>query len=143
MYSHPRKEITSQDVLALLGQTAGEDVFLLMDEILQPNRQAALTRLRGLFREGARAVELIGVMASQLERMKSAADLKQQGMSADQAAAYLKIHPFFQDKFIAQLKKVTYGGIVRLQKKLLEVDSLVKRGRLEEKLALEKMVLES
>lgn len=142
VYAHPRTAITLADVDALLGRSGEEDIFAIADDVLSQNTQAALTRAERLFEEGARAPEIIGVLAGQFERMKQAADLVERGATPAEAAAALRVHSFFQAKFFLQLKKTSKRGIEEAQKRLLECDTMIKQGRLAERLALEKFILE-
>ena len=143
VYIHPRTAVSSQDVDKLLGKTSEEDVFAIAEDLFQKDTQSALEKTLYLFREGVRAPEIIAVLAGQLERMKQAAALTERGASPQEVASAFRVHSFFQQKFFLQLKKLSVKGISRLQKRLLECDLSIKEGRLAERLALEKFILES
>ncbi len=142
IYIHPRTAVTAADVDALMGKYAEEDIFTIADEIFAKNTKAALEKAEQLFSEGVRVPEIIGVLAGQFERMKQAADLAERGASPAEVASAMRVHSFFQQKFFLQLKKVSKDGIERAQKRLLDCDTAIKQGRLAERLALEKFILE-
>lgn len=142
IFIHPRTAVTSADVEKLLGKFAEQDIFAIAEELFQKNIKSALEKTEGLFREGVRAPEIIAILSGQLERMKQASDLLERGASPAEVAAGLRVHSFFQQKFFAQLKKVSKKGIEQAQKRLLECDLSIKEGRLAERLALEKFILE-
>ena len=143
LFIHPRTMIGARDVDALLGKTSEEDIFALADDLFQKNTQAALEKITRLFREGLRAPEVIAVLAGQLERMKQASNLLERGASPAEVAAALRVHSFFQQKFFLELKKTSLAAVVRMQKRLLACDVAIKEGRINERLALEKFILES
>ena len=143
IFIHPRIVINSGDVEKLLGKFAEQDIFAIAEELFQKNTKDALEKTERLFREGVRAPEIVAILSGQLERMKQASDLLERGASPAEVAAGLRVHSFFQQKFFAQLKKVSKKGIENTQKRLLECDLSIKEGRMGERLALEKFILES
>lgn len=143
VYIHPRTAIAAADVEALLGRSAEEDIFAIADDVLSRDTAAALRRAQRLFEEGARAPEIIGVLAGQFERMKQAADMIERGATPAEAANAMRVHSFFQQKFFGQLRKLSKPGIADAQRRLLECDTMIKQGRLAERPALERFILES
>ncbi len=142
LFAHPRTAVTTADVEALMGKYAEEDIFTIAEEIFAKNTKGALEKTEQLMNEGVRAPEIIGVLAGQFERMKQAADMLERGASPAEVASAMRVHSFFQAKFFLQLKKISKRGVQQAQKRLLDCDTAFKQGRLGEKIALEKFILE-
>ena len=125
----------------LLGKSSEEDVFRLVDFLLESQTEKALAALDRLLDEGMKSPEIIGALTSQLQRLKKGADLLAKGHSSQEIGSRLNVHPYFQDKWTAQLKAVTLSRLETLLKKLLLCDETVKTGKLAERLAVESFLL--
>lgn len=143
VYTHERMNITRADVENLLGKSLQSDVFQLSEWVLERRTVAALAALDQLAREGVRAPEIVGAMASQFERLLKAVVLRARGMNAAALGQELKIHSFFQEKFYRQAGSASEARVRAVLGFLLECDETVKTGRLPEKLALQRLVLEA
>ena len=141
LFIHPRNLITLRDVESLMGRFAEEDIFAMSADLLRKNTRGALEKIQRLFEEGVRAPEIIAVLAGQLERMKQAADLAGRGLPPAEIAAAMRVPVFFQQKFFLELKSASKPVIKKMQASLLECDLMFKEGRLPERLALEKFIL--
>ncbi len=141
VYIYPRKRITAKDIEDFLGKSAETDVFRLVDLLVEKNMPAALRALESVLKEGARAYEIIPVLANQLERLKRAAELIEKGSPPAEIGAQLKVHSFFLDKFVRQARLVGRDKASKILSELLKCDELVKKSGLNDRVALEKCVL--
>ena len=141
LYSDPRNEISAEDVRDLLGRSAEEDVFRLADLLLEAQTEKALAVLDGLLGEGMKSMEILGALTSQLERFKRGSDLLAKGHSHQEIGTRLGLHPYFQEKFMAQLKRLPLSRLEAILKKLLLCDEEIKTSRLSERLAVERFLL--
>jgi len=71
---------------------------------LESQLEKALIALEQLRREGMKSPEIIGALASQLERLKRGSELLAKGHSAQEIGMRMGVNPFFQDKFMTQLR---------------------------------------
>lgn len=142
VYVHPRKIVGVKDVEELVGKSIQTFVFDLADALLEKNTAAALKMTESLLKEGVRAVEIVGVLAGQLERLGKAVERISGGGNPRQVALELKIHPYFAEKFCQQAKRYSVSQIRRLKERLLFCDESIKTGRLAETLAVEKFILD-
>ena len=142
VYIHPQKQILSKDVENLLGKSVQEDVFQLMECLLEKDVSRSCRILESLIKEGSGAHEILPVLASQFERLYRAVVLLDENKSAQEVGVELKMHPYFLDKFIRQARKVSLSEIRKILKQLLECDHGIKTGRFSPTPALEKAVLE-
>lgn len=143
VFIHPRPVLTAADVQNLLGKSAQENVFRLLDLILDSRAPSAVRLLEGLFREGTRSAEIIGALAGQLDRLKKCRWLLQQNRPSAVIGAELGVPPSRQSEFFALSKKASEPFLRDFSKRLLRCDEEIKTGRLAERLALERFILES
>ena len=142
LYVHPRTQVLAKDVESLLGRSAEADVFELSDMLIRKNVNSALEKVEALFRDGARAYEIVAALASQFDRLRKAGVLMREGKPDKEVGAELKVHPFFLDKFLSQAKGIPEGTMREISKRLLSCDEAIKTSRLDERLAVERLVLE-
>lgn len=140
-YIHPRKDATAGDIEALLGCSLQNDVFLLVDVLLRKDAKPALSMVAQFLREGIRGFEIVAVLAGQFERLRRAKALMEEGVPGTQVGSELKVHSFFLDKFIAQVKTLSRLDLGKVFRELVSCDESIKTGALNEALAVERLVL--
>lgn len=140
-YVHPKKEVSARDVEALLGRSLQNDVFLLVDVLLKKDAKASLSMVAHFLTEGIRGFEIVGVLAGQFERLRKAYRLMEEGVPGAQIGSELKVHSFFLEKFTAQVKSLSRFDLRKVFQEFLLCDESIKTGALNERLAVEKLVL--
>ena len=141
LYVHPRPLITAADVEALIGRSLEEDVYGLTEAVLTRNARTAFRMVDGLLRDGTRVPEIVGMLASQLEKIIRVQRLRDSGLGEAEIGARLKAHPFYLKKLFAEARLATRQRSEELLESLLECDEAVKTGKIEDTLALERMLL--
>lgn len=141
LYVHPGTLVTSECAEAFLGRAVQADIFDMVDVLLEKDLRKTVEITKALSRDGVRAHEMVAVLAGQLERLKKAAGLLEQGLSPMTIAAELKVHPFFSEKFMRQARRAPKKEIQRILNLLLVCDEAIKRGALSEEQALDRFVL--
>ncbi len=142
VYVGERASVTGVDVAALLGRSAQEDIFALSDLVFEGKSDAAVRVMRSLLADGAHPIEVLGAFAGQLERLRRASQAIRSGKAPREAAAQAGVHPFFQEKFLSQVRRVTEAKIRSLQTGLWRCDREIKSGSVPDELALERWLLE-
>jgi len=122
IFVDPKKMIATADVQALLGKSLQEDVFTLMDRLLEKKMPEALEALENLLHDGTSPSEIIAVLGGQWARLASYSEMKEQGRGQTDIAAELKIHPFFQEKFFFQAAKTDPGQAESALRGLMDCD---------------------
>ena len=140
-YIHPRKDVNAGDVEALLGRSLQNDVLVLVDNLLKKDAKAALSMTANFLREGIRGFEIVAVLAGQFERMRKAKALMDEGLPGAQVGTELRVHSFFMDKFVVQVKSLSRFDLRKVFRELLLCDESIKTGALSESLAVERLVL--
>jgi len=141
LYVHPRLSASIADVQAITPSNPEEDVFNLADLLLQDRKKEALVVMDGLFRSGARAPEIVGALAGQLERFKKARTMVSVGRPESQIAEEMRVPRFVQAQFFQRLKGLSESRLRRMQKALLDCDESFKTGRAQERVSVERFVL--
>ncbi|MBI3252305.1 MAG: DNA polymerase III subunit delta [Candidatus Omnitrophica bacterium] len=141
IFTADKAGIQTRDIEALFGRSLAADAFSLVDLWIEKNFARLIQMTVHLLDEGTRAFEIVAVLAGSLDRLKQAARLTAEGLSAEQITARLKLHPFFAEKLLAQARRVSaekVGGVLR---ELLICDEALKTGALGERLALERFLI--
>ena len=141
LYVHPRQSASIADVQAITPSNPEDDIFKLVDLLLEDRKKEALIVMDGLYRSGARAPEIVGALAGQLERFKKALAMVSLGRPQAQIAEEMKVPRFFQAQFFQRLKGLSETRLRRMQKALLECDESFKTGRAQERVSIERFVL--
>jgi len=141
LYTSDRKTVTAEDVEALLGESADQNIFNLYDALKAKRLNEALKILHRLKTQGRRPHEIIASLTWQFDRVLRIKNLLNQGLGAADIAAELRIHAFFAEQAIRRARGLKAESLKKDLRVLLDCDISVKRGLLREDLALEKCVL--
>ena len=141
MYIHPRTQATAVEAAAIAPSNPDEDVFKLVELLLDERKAEALRLIDGLYRSGSRAPEIVAALAGQLERYKKASMLMASGRSLTEIGEEMRLPRMFQAAFFQRLKKAPKDRLGIIQRSLLECDESFKTGRAEERASIERFVL--
>ena len=142
LFTEGKNEITLQDAESLVGRSVADDVWRLADAVLSKDLRLSLETLSSLLKEGTRGFEIVGALAGQFERLRAVGVLVRQGRSAHEIASELRVHPYYLEKILRQAGATPTDDGARRLGSLLECDLSIKTGRLGEKPALERLLLE-
>ncbi len=142
LYAMERERIELADVETLLGRSAQSDAFLLMDFILDGKKKEALFLVGDILKSGKRAFEIVGMLQTQWERLRKAVHLMENGASQQEIGNQLRVHSFFLEKFMRQVRQVKAVQFDEIARQILACDQSLKRSLVSERLGLEKLVLE-
>ena len=138
------RAIEEGDVRLLVSQTREASVFSAVDALLEGRPAVALQLMHRLRDDGAEFPYLVAMIARQLRLTTLARDLLDRKHGEKDIGDRLGINrDFALRKTIEQARKHSPSSLEWLYRSLLEADLAVKRGRLEQDLALELLVSES
>ena len=141
VYADKDKAITQKHVESLIGHNRLFNAFAVIDAITDGNAAAAVQRLRGMFAEDRSSeYTVIGAFAFHFRRMFNAKVLLEKGMRQNDIVKRLRIWGN-QDKFFAQLRKISLKQIGRFIRYLAETDYAIKTGRAKTQIEMEQFVL--
>ena len=141
LFADKEKAITVRHVELLIGHNRIFGAFQVIDAIVAGETGTAVERLRKMFAEDRSAeFTVVGAFAFHLRRMFGAKALLEKGKHRDEIARKLRIWSS-QDKFFAQLGRMSLPQIGGYLQQLGETDYAIKRGQATPRVAMEQFVL--
>lgn len=89
-----QKKITLLDVEKLVVRSLEQNIFLLLDKLIARDTAGALRIYYDLLKQKEEPIKIVALVASQFRLMNQLQLLEKKGVSAQQAAGILKVHPF-------------------------------------------------
>ncbi len=141
LYIGDKEEVGVEEVRVLVGEGRETNSFTLTEAISEREKGKALKILGKILSEGRKAPEIIGLIAWQMRRIAEAKSRIAREETAAEVCKSLGIFPFFQKKFISQVKKFSPPQLRENFYSLLKADRQFKSGRLTPDLILELLVI--
>lgn len=137
------KMITEENVELLVRANLGSNIFNTIDAIGANNKKEALGLLHRHLEKGEDPFYLLSMFIYQFRNLLKVADFKNQ-FGADEYAISRegKMHPFVVRKSLAQIRNFSFDKLKSIYQQLGELDTAVKTGKVEIKLALDKFIVE-
>jgi DNA polymerase III delta subunit len=137
------KMISEEDVETLVKANVDNNIFATIDALGQNNKKEAMRLLHNNLQNGEDPFYIFSMFIYQFRNMLKISDLRERGMSNEYEISKLtKIHPFVVRKSLAQTRIFTFDRLKKIYKKLGLYDTMVKTGKMEMKMALDKFVAE-
>jgi DNA polymerase III subunit delta len=135
--------IEEKDVDLLVRAKADAGVFQMVDAIGSNDKKQALRLFHSLLEKGDDPFYLLSMFFYQFRNMLRVADLAEKGMENDyEISRATGLHPFVVKKSLSQINRFSFSGFKKIYQKLGELDTNVKTGKVEIKLALDKFLVE-
>ncbi len=135
--------ISEKDVELLVKADLNSNIFATVDALGANNKKEALRLLHEHLKKGDDPFYLLSMFFYQFRNMLKVADLYEKGMRAEfDIARMTKLHPFVVKKTLSQMRSFTFSKLKKIYQTLGEIDTAVKTGKVEIKLALDKFVVE-
>ncbi|MCF7972466.1 MAG: DNA polymerase III subunit delta [Phycisphaerae bacterium] len=136
-----KRNISIQDVEALVGHNRVFGVFEVIDAMVAGQTGTALQRLRNMFAEDKNAqYTVVGAFAFHVRKMFNAKAMLNQGKNIPEVTKALRIWGK-TDLFYAQIRKVSLEQISRIIQQLANIDHQIKTGQTRPEVAIEQLVL--
>jgi len=136
--AHP---INEDDVRLLVSYVQEANVFEMVDALGQRDGQRAARLLHQLLDDGEHPLALLGMIVRQFRIMIQVKELGGKGLSQQDVAARLKLHPFVVKKAVRQAMNFSMEQLETVYGRLLETDVAIKTGQMDEVLALDMLVV--
>lgn len=94
LYQFESKKIALDDVEKLVVRSLEQNIFLLLDKLIARDTAGALRIYYDLLKQKEEPIKIVALVASQFRLMNQLKLLEKKGVSAQQAAGILKVHPF-------------------------------------------------
>lgn len=137
------REITKEDIFAMLPQKSDNDIFNLVDYLSQKNIKRALDILNELIYKGEKIpliLFMIGRQFNLLFNIKLGID---SGKSKDVLARELRLHPFICEKMISQSMKFTIKTLKRNIELCVELEKTLKSTSTDDKINIEVFMIKT
>jgi DNA polymerase-3 subunit delta len=135
------QQVTSKEVRLLVSRSRETSIFDLVDNVGRRETDRALRLLHHLLDEGEPPLYLLAMLARQVRILIQVSELQAQGLTPDEMAGRLKLHPFVVKKGIAQARGFDLPQLEAAHERLVETDWSIKRGDVEDVLALDMLVV--
>lgn len=135
--------ITEQAVETLVKANLNSNIFATIDALGANQKKTALDLLHRHLAGGEDPFYLLSMFVYQFRNLIKVADLKNNYGANEYAIAKAgKLHPFVVKKSLAQLRHFSWEQLRQIYQKLAQLDTAVKTGKIEIKLALDKFIVE-
>jgi DNA polymerase-3 subunit delta len=140
-YLGDKKELDESSVMLATSRSIQGDIFALTDAVVYGRSPKALFLLKDLLAAGEPPLRILAMLVRQFRLLGVAHELLQNGCSPDEFSSRLGIHPYAAEKLAAQAFQVNQVKLYRAVELLLQADLDIKRGKINQVLALETLVV--
>ncbi|WP_026693937.1 DNA polymerase III subunit delta [Peribacillus kribbensis] len=141
LYSHDTRLITPETVEMLTAKSFEQNIFTLIERVLQRNIQEALSIYYELLRQNEEPIKILSVMAGQIRLLYQVKELTRQGYGQQKIASVLKVHPYRVKLATEKTRRFSERELMVLIHQLAEADYKIKTGQADKKLAIELILL--
>jgi len=137
------KIISDDDVEKLVNANINIKIFDTIDALGNNNKKQAAGLLHEHLKRGEDPFYLFSMFIYQFRNLLKVADLKEKGMSNDYEISRISgLHPFVVKKSLIQLRNFTLDKLKNIYTELTELDTKIKTGKIDIRLALDKFIVE-
>lgn len=137
------KMISGEDVDNLVKANIDSNIFATIDAIGANNKKEAVGLIAKHWEKGDDPFYIFSMFLYQFRNLLKIADFKEKNVNNEYEISRLtKLHPFVVKKSLSQIRNLTLEKLKSLYKKLGDLDTQIKTGKIEIKLALDKFVAE-
>ncbi|WP_079910580.1 DNA polymerase III subunit delta [Paenibacillus sp. 32352] len=137
-----RGGVLTEDALEqLVTRTIEQNIFILIEHIVQLQLEKAFTMLSELLRRKEEPIKIMALIARQFRIMFQVKDLQQQGYSQQQMASQLGLHPYAVKIAAGQSSRFELKRLANILDQLSDLDYQMKSGKIDKVLGLEMFLL--
>jgi DNA polymerase III subunit delta len=140
-YMGEQRQLDEQAVMIATARSLQGDIFALTDAVINGHTARSLALLRDLLGAGEPPLRILAMLVRQFRMLGESVELLQGGCALDELAARLGIYPFVAEKLASQAAKTNDKVLSRAVDLMLQTDLDIKRGRIDQSLALETLVV--
>jgi DNA polymerase III subunit delta len=135
--------IEDKDVEVMVRAKIDSNIFQTIDALANRRKTEALKLLHRHLEKGEDHFYILSMFIYQFRNLIKIADLKENyGAHEQEIVRISKLHPFVVKKSMAQLRMFPLEKLKKIYQKLSDLDTRVKTGQIEIKLALDKFIVE-
>lgn len=137
------RDIAREDIITLMPPKSENDIFNLVDYLSQRNIKKSIDILNELIYKGDKPSIILYMIERQFKLLLALRVGNEGGKGHEVLAKNLKLHPFIAEKMVKQSQKFTLEALRKNLKLCVEVESLIKSTSIDDKTALEMLIINS
>jgi len=141
IYLGGQGQVTARDVAEVVASSRTLSVFELNDAVGERSPERALMVLDTMIRDGENALGILAQLTRHVSNLASVQALAKRGQSQEEIKVQLGLHPFVVKKTLEQCRNHRPASLSRSLALFHEADVQIKRGKLPERLVLERLVM--
>lgn len=135
--------INDKDVETLVSANINIKIFDTIDALGNNNKKVAAKLIHEHLKKGEDPFYLFSMVVYQFRNLLKVADLKENMGNSEYEIAHLAgLHPFVVKKSLAQIRNFSLERLKNIYQQLAELDSKIKTGKIDIRLALDKFIVE-
>ncbi len=142
LYAGPDRPITVEDVNAMTGATREENIFAMVDDVIERRYPRARERIERLREDSGAAVpQIMAMLGTQVRRLLAAKDATERRVSQSELQDAIGSRSDFAiRKTVNQSRSFTMPRLREMHRAILDYDIALKTGQLNEDTALELLI---
>jgi DNA polymerase-3 subunit delta len=141
IYMDKETVVTEDMVSALVGKTFDQNVFDLVNAVLDKNIKKSLSIYYDLIQMNESPIKIMVILANQFRLIYQTKQLYLRGLSESNIAKKLQVHPYAVKKAGERIRRYPEKDLLKILYQLSEIDLNVKRGKINQEFALEQFFL--
>ncbi|MBE6185072.1 DNA polymerase III subunit delta [Heyndrickxia ginsengihumi] len=137
LFATGEKEITLQMVEQLTARSLEQNIFKLVEKVVQRRIDEALRIYYDLLKQNEEPIKLLAVLANQFRLIYQTKELARRGYGQQQIASHLKVHPFRVKLAAGQAKLFSEEELNHIMFLLAESDYKMKTSGLRKEMIIE------
>lgn len=140
-YANYQRPVEAEDVDALTAAAGQTDIFAMVDALGNQDSRRAMSLLQRLMSDQD-FPSLFGMIVRQFRLLLLAKEVIEGGGRKEEVTRVLGIHPYVAEKLTSQARHFSLPALEGIYRRLLEIDEMIKTGRMEGDVALDAFVAE-
>lgn len=135
-------EITEETVKLLVARSLEQNIFSLIDKVVNRKLDEALRIFYDLLQNNEEPIKILSLLATQFRLIFHVKELSRQGYGQQQMAGNLKVHPFRVKLASGQANLFSQEELLNIINQLAEADYEMKNGKKDKQLILELFIMQ-
>lgn len=136
------EKVEEYHIEEILSSSFQNNIFKLIDSIEKRNPSESIKRFNHILNEGEPILKILTTLGNQMKNILSVKLLLEEGYTNKSIASKLSLHPFVVSKCATQSKRFSVEQLSKNLNTFLEVDLTIKTGKMDEKIAMEMLIME-
>ncbi|WP_066367914.1 DNA polymerase III subunit delta [Neobacillus fumarioli] len=142
LYAANKKQINTAIVEKLAARTLEQNIFTLIDKVVQKKPDEALRIYYDLLKQNEEPIKILALISAQFRLIYQTKELSRRGYGQQQIAGFLKTHPFRVKLALGQASRFKDEELVQLIDLLADADYKVKTGGMNKSLVMEMLLFQ-